>query len=92
MLKEVLLGAAVSRYLMGDKVTVINEKAGELYSLENVLRGFRFLVEEVPEEVQEEDSETEGEEQKPEEEPATSKKSRPRQDRGFVHGKGSMVD
>lgn len=44
-------------------------------------------------EFQEEDSEPEGEEQKPEEEPATSKKKgRPRQDRGFVHGKGSMVD
>lgn len=52
------------------------------YCLENLLT-MRF------EEKQEEPEP----EEEPEEEPATSKKKgRPRQDRGFVHGKGSMVD
>ena len=60
------------------------------------LGGFRFLIDEKePPAVGEVAEETHEEEVKeePEEEPAASKKKgRPRQDRGLVHSKGSVVD
>lgn len=98
MFKEVLLGEAVSRHLMGEKVLALWEEEGEFGTLADLIRGFRFLIDEKETPVTEDASEEirekdEAENEQAEDEPATSKKKgRPRQDRGFVHGKGSVVD
>ncbi len=77
MFKEVLLGEAVSRHLMGEKVLALWEEEGEFGTLADLIRGFRFLIDEKePPAVGEvaEDTHEEEVKEEPEEEPATSKK------------------